>query len=136
MCFVTATVHISYLRTCIPLRPSFYLLYEYMCVSSCSCLQAEGKHWHNPKVYLMQVSCKDDILQRRTSKTFATPTSKTEVANAAMSISQSFRETIYLSTLACSTKLTQKSMFIYPKSQFTCAVITSNKEPFEIKDAV
>ena len=76
---------------------------------SLSLAQAEGKHWHNPKVYLMQVSCKDDIVQQRSSKTFATPTSKSEIASAATSISRSFRETIHLSTLTCSTKLTQKS---------------------------
>ena len=90
----------------LPLSLSIFVFF------SPSLSQAEGKHWHNPKVYLMQVSCKDDIVQQRSSKTFATPTSKSDVASAATSISRSFRETIHLSTLTCSTKLTQKSKLV------------------------
>ena len=60
----------------------------------------------------MQPSCKDDVLRNRDSKTFGS-VSKQSVAEltgmSGLCVARSFRETIQISTLICSTKLTQKS---------------------------
>ena len=75
-----------------------------------SLVQADSKRWSDPKVYLSYASCKADVLDNRSSKTFAGAMKlDTSMAGGGSSIARSFKETIVLSTLTCSTKLTQKS---------------------------
>lgn len=74
--------------------------------------QAEGnKRWYDPKVYLSELSRKEDIT-RRGSKSLG-PSRNLSVSDVSFSgssmVARSFKEYIQLSTLTCSTKLTQKS---------------------------
>ena len=70
--------------------------------------QAEGRKWYDPRTYLQNPSCKDDVMSQRSSRTFTM--GKMDLSTSPVHITRSFRETIHISTLTCSTKLTQTSM--------------------------
>ena len=72
--------------------------------------QADHKRWFDPKTYLSYASCKDDVISNRSSKTFSPKgNSGVNIMAGGTAIARSFKETITLSTLTCSTKLTHKS---------------------------
>ena len=73
-------------------------------------LQAEGRKWYDPRTYLQNPSCKDDVISQRSSRTFTS--GKMDISTSPVHITRSFRETIHVSTLTCSTKLTQTSMCV------------------------
>ena len=73
-------------------------------------LQADGRKWYDPRTYLQNPSCKDDVISQRSSRTFTS--GKMDISTSPVHITRSFRETIHVSTLTCSTKLTQTSMCV------------------------
>ena len=88
------------------------------------CLQAEGKRWYDPRVYLSHASRKEDVIRQQRTLAGAKPL----VDGPNVQLSRSFREMIYFSSLTCSTKLTQKSK-IYTRCSSYC-LCPSHSPPF------
>ena len=69
--------------------------------------QTGNKKWYDPTVYLSQASCKEDVMTQKVRARTAKVLSS--AAQPAVQVSRSFREAVHISTLTCSTKLTQRS---------------------------
>lgn len=85
--------------------------------------KAEAKRLHEPRLYLTQASCKEDVIQHRSQKTLGASTSVRMLGETGgVQFARSFKESIQVSTLVCSTKLTQKSEYMpaSPAARVTC----------------